>query len=100
MEETVEWRHLRVTRAGVLVYEMLWTPGAQGYGARIASRGQCAEVRGVTANRQQMQQWMYRMARGGVRPCHLRDVLEELLLAEDPAGKNRGRKAAERKQKL
>ena len=82
MEETVEWRRRRITRAGVLVYEIFRTPGTAQRGVRIVRRGQCAQVCGVTADLRQLKRWMRRMAKGGVRPCHLRDVLEELLLAE------------------
>ena len=81
--ETVEWRCLRITQAGILRYELLCTPGAEPYGARIVSRRQSAAVRCVTADRHRMKRWLRRMAKGGVRPCHLRDVLEELLLLEE-----------------
>ncbi len=80
MEKTCVWRCLRLTRAGVIRYEVLYVPGPEPYGARIAVRGQSARVCGVTADRRQMIQWMRMMAGRGVRPCHLRDVLEELLL--------------------
>lgn len=79
MEETVEWRRLRLTRAGVLTYEVFCTPGREAYGGRIAGRMQRAEVRGVTADKKKMREWMSRMAKGRVRPCHLREILEELL---------------------
>lgn len=80
MEKTCVWRCLRLTRAGMIRYEVWCTPGPEPYGAYIAVRGQSAEVCGVTADRVQMIQWMRTMAMHGVRPCHLRDVLEELLL--------------------
>ena len=82
MEEMVEWRRRRITRAGVLVYEIFREPGADACGARIRARGQRVQVCDVTADRLQLERWMRRMAKGGVRPCHLRDILEELLLAE------------------
>ena len=53
MKETVLWRRLRLA------------------------------VRNVTADRRKMMQWMRSMAKGGVRPCHLRDILEDMILEED-----------------
>lgn len=83
MKETVLWRRLRLTAAGVIRYEVLCSSGMEPYGARIAVRGQSAAVRNVTADRHKMMQWMRSMVRGGVRPCHLRDILENLILEEN-----------------
>ena len=83
MKETVLWQCLRLTAAGVIRYEILCSPGAEPYGARIAVRGQSEAVRNVTADCRKMMQWMRSMAKGGVRPCHLRDILEDLILEED-----------------
>lgn len=78
MEERILWRRCRLTRCGLIGY-MLIRDASGEYGAAIFSRKALSVLRGVTADEKQMLFWCRLLAKGRVRPCHLRDVMEDLV---------------------
>lgn len=78
MVEEIVWCSRRMTRCGMVTYWMLKnTEGV--YGAAIGTAKSFAVLHGVTSDAAQMRVWCKLLAKGRVRPCHLRDVMENLL---------------------
>ncbi len=79
MVDEIIWQTRCVTRRGLLRYMVLKTGDVTPYGAAILSRDRLAVQRCVTSDEAKMRHWCRLLARAGVRPCHLRDVMEDLL---------------------
>lgn len=78
MEERIRWRCCRLTKGGLIGYALI-EDAAGGYGAAIFSRDALSVLCGVTTDKERMLFWCKLLAKGRVRPCHLRDVMENLV---------------------
>ncbi|MBQ8611689.1 MAG: hypothetical protein IJ412_08285 [Oscillospiraceae bacterium] len=78
MEERIRWRCCRLTRCGMVSYMLIESMAGE-YGAAVFSRNAMSVLRGVTVDKERMLFWCKLLAKGRVRPCHLRDVMENLV---------------------
>lgn len=68
------------TQAGKLRYWLLDAGGLEPYGIAVSSETEIAVQHHLTANEGCAQAWYKRLVSGEVRPCHLYDVILNLLI--------------------